>query len=189
MKCPDAKKQHVALGHTWMWCPKIGVPQNGWFTMENPIKLDDLGVPPFSETPTYHIIVLLFCKLADVSMFSQTLKNKHHFFQEGNLHTFPHLSSHGSCRERLFPISETQGGQPGDFLWQKALLFQQRGWCFWIDYVEDVDPFCRWKKNPGKNPNPRNCLGFDTKPQVRVVYKLLGTVIIPIYNPCTIWYI
>ena len=33
----------------WVF-PNIGVPQKRWF-MENPIEMDDLGVPPFSETP------------------------------------------------------------------------------------------------------------------------------------------
>ena len=33
--------------------PKIGVPQNLWSIMENPIKMDDLGVPLFLETSIY----------------------------------------------------------------------------------------------------------------------------------------
>ena len=46
--------------------PKIGVPQNGRFIMEHPIKVDDLGVPLFSETSESYSTWMIFCSICSI---------------------------------------------------------------------------------------------------------------------------
>ena len=58
--------------------PKINIPQNGWFILENPIKLDDLGVPLFSETSihTYISLYLYTCIIYIYNIMSIDLTSK-----------------------------------------------------------------------------------------------------------------
>ena len=39
---PKMERSRINNSNIWVF-PKMGVPQNGWLIMENPIKMDDLG--------------------------------------------------------------------------------------------------------------------------------------------------
>ena len=62
----EAREEKEDLQIIWVF-PQIGVPQNGWFIMENLIKMHDLGVPLFSETSI--LLSLFFLDLMICHMF------------------------------------------------------------------------------------------------------------------------
>ena len=45
--CPWNHRVHMEVSMA------MGVPQNGWFIREHPIKMDDWGVPLFQETTIF----------------------------------------------------------------------------------------------------------------------------------------
>ena len=67
-------KKHV-LRKAYGCFPKIGVPQNGWFIMENPIELDDLEIPLFLETSVCLFCLGFFCSSSTEVLHVQLLEH------------------------------------------------------------------------------------------------------------------
>ena len=69
--CQDHQDLRFSTNSVFGGFPKIMVPQNGWFRMENPIKMDDLGIPLFLETSINSFFISI-CFLSDWSKPAKT---------------------------------------------------------------------------------------------------------------------
>ena len=61
-------EKHVAENR---WFPKTGVHQNGWFIVENPIRMNDLGVPPFQEIQMWIYMTLVYMDIDQIHYIHQ----------------------------------------------------------------------------------------------------------------------
>ena len=118
-----------------MGVSKIGVPQNGRCIMENPIKMDDLGVPLFSETSIYtyeyiYIYIMLYicpslkrffeqsyrCRMSTIGRFNSQRQGLIHLIHHhlAGLPFYPAGKGCGTVPRRVYPqhlskISSTFG--------------------------------------------------------------------------------
>ena len=70
------------MSGSFLGVSKIGVPQIGWFVIEHPIKMDDLGVPLFSETS-------IFKYTREEGVFKTPSPNDHHIWDKSSSENEP----------------------------------------------------------------------------------------------------
>ena len=90
---PSATCHMLEKGYIWVF-PKIGVPQNGWFIMESPIKMDDLGgTIIFGNTHIYIYRCTVHGMASDQGQWCHRVRPRPKFLQndEKRLHATCHV--------------------------------------------------------------------------------------------------
>ena len=100
--------QTWASPHTSIWMfPKIGIPQNGWFIM------DDLGVPLFSETPIYFYSLATFDSwgfwMPDIQQLKRFTADP---LSQDLTKVMEHLQQHVVCKKRVM-VTRNPVNSPG----------------------------------------------------------------------------
>ena len=76
--------------HMWVF-PKIEVPQNGWFIIENPIKMGDLGVPLFLETSMGRLLLNWLCPPKTANVLWSSISESHSLDSVKYIYIYQHL--------------------------------------------------------------------------------------------------
>ena len=155
-----------------MWgFPEIGVPQNGWFIKEHPIKMDDLGVLLFLETS-------MSTQLSTVKACQTDLFVSSCYLQKRKIHG-THDASMG--RRVYVPIHENHTNQLDSWIGKYTVRRMDASWMGVSSQQQrlagETPPLCWGTSNEGC-PERKIC---HAENQQHVVIQVVGQEGYPIY--------